>query len=95
MKVKTILDKICVKPSEVEKQTTGGILIPESTNELPMKGTVISVGTGRISRDGTVVPLNVNEGDIVVYPQGSGQSIKLDGEEHLILTEEQILAVVE
>jgi chaperonin GroES len=95
MKIKTILDNICVKPSEVDKQTASGLYIPETSNELPIKGIVVSVGTGRISRDGNIVPLNINKGDTVMYPQGAGHSIKLDDEEHLILTEDQILAIVD
>jgi len=95
MKIKTILDKICVKPAEAETQTAGGIFIPDNAKDAPVKGTVVSVGTGRISQDGTVVPLNIKEGDTVMYTKGAGQTIKVDEEEHLILTEEQILAVVE
>lgn len=95
MKLKPILDKICVKPVEAEKQTAGGIFIPDTAKDTPMKGTVIGVGTGRISRDGTIVPLNIKEGDTVMYVKGAGQTIKVDEVEHLILTEDQVLAVVE
>lgn len=95
MKLKPILDKICVKPAEAEKQTAGGIFIPDTAKDTPMKGTVTSVGTGRISRDGTIVPLNIKEGDTVMYVKGAGQTINVDDVEHLILTEDQILAVVE
>ena len=95
MKLKPILDKICVKPVEAEKQTAGGIFIPDTAKDTPMKGTVIGVGTGRISRDGTIVPLSIKEGDTVMYVKGAGQTIKVDEVEHLILTEDQVLAVVE
>lgn len=95
MKLKPILDKICVKPVEAEKQTAGGIFIPDTAKDTPMKGTVIGVGTGRISRDGTIVPLNIKEGDTVMYVKGAGQTVKVDDVEHLILTEDQVIAVVE
>lgn len=95
MKLKPILDKICVKPAEVEKQTSGGIFIPDNAKDAPVKGTVVGVGTGRISKDGSIVPLNIKEGDVVMYVKGAGQTVKVGEEEHLILTEDQILAIVE
>jgi chaperonin GroES len=94
MKIKTILDKICVKPAEVETKTASGLFIPDNAKDAPMQGTVVSVGTGRISKDGTVVPLNVKEGDTVLFVKGAGERIEIDDTEHLIITEEQILAVV-
>ena len=93
--IKPILDKICVKSADAEKQTAGGIFIPDNAKEGPVKGTVISVGTGRIAKDGSIVPLVVNQGDTVMYAKGSGVTVKVDSEDYLIMSEDQILAIIE
>ena len=90
MNVKPILDKLYIKPAETESQTKGGIFIPTTASEQPTTGTVIAAGTGRIANDGTVVPLVVNVGDTVLYNKGAGIVI----DEHLILAEDQVLAVI-
>jgi|TARA_B110000503_G_C7136259_1_gene408956 chaperonin GroES len=91
MNVKPILDKLYIKPAEAETKTAGGIFIPGTATESPTTGTVIAVGTGRITRDGSVVSLVVKEGDVVMYNKGAG--IKVD--DYLILAEDQVLAVIE
>lgn len=91
MIIKPILDKLYIKPAETETKSAGGIFIPDNAKEAPTTGTVIAVGTGRIAKDGTIVPLVVNEGDTVMYNKGAG--IKID--DYLILSEDQVLAVIE
>jgi chaperonin GroES len=94
MKIKPILDKICVKAIQEETQTSGGIFIPDNAKDAPLRGTVVSVGTGRRNKNGDIEPLHVSEGDVIMFVKGAGESIKVDDEEYLILTEEQILAVL-
>lgn len=94
MKLNPILDRIVIKPTEVANKTTGGIFIPDNAKDSPTKGTVLGVGTGRVNKDGTVVPMVVKEGDTVLYTKNSGIEVKVDGEEHRILTQDEILAVV-
>lgn len=95
MKIKPIRDRIVVKPIKNETQTASGIFIPDSAAEKPMQGDVLAVGTGRIADNGTIVPLTIKAGDRILYGQTAGQTVKLDGEEQLILREEEIMAVVE
>ena len=95
MNVKPIRDRILVKPAEAETKTAGGLFIPDNAKEGPVQGTIVSVGTGRVTDDGTVVPLVVAEGNTVMYTKGAGVATKVDNDEYLILTEDQILAIVE
>ena len=95
MKISPIRDRILVKPAEAETKTAGGLFIPDNAKEGPVKGTVVSAGTGRIAEDGTIVPLVVSRGNTVMYVKGAGQTVKVEDQEHLILTEDQILAIVE
>lgn len=95
MLIKPIRDRILVKPADAETKTAGGLFIPDNAKEGPVKGTVVSAGTGRVTDDGTVVPLVVTEGNTVMYIKGAGQTVKVEDQEHLILTEDQILAIVE
>ena len=95
MLIKPIRDRILVKPADAETKTAGGLFIPNNAKEGPVRGTVVSTGTGRITDDGTVVPLVVSEGSTVMYLKGAGQTVKVDNTDHLILTEDQILAIVE
>ena len=95
MLIKPIRDRILVKPADAETKTAGGLFIPDNAKEGPVKGTVVSAGTGRVTDDGTVVPLVVSEGNTVMFTKGAGQAVKVNDEDHLILTEDQILAIVE
>jgi len=95
MSIKLIRDRILVKPADAETKTAGGFFIPGNAKEGPVRGTVVSTGTGRITDDGTVIPLVVSEGSTVMYLKGAGQTIKVDNTDYLILSEDQILAIVE
>ena len=95
MNIKPIRDRILVKPTEAETKTAGGLFIPDNAKEGPVQGTVIGAGAGRVTDDGTVVPLVVTEGNTVMYTKGAGVTTKVDNDEYLILTEDQILAIVE
>jgi chaperonin GroES len=95
MKVRPLHDRIIVKRLEGEERTKGGIIIPDTAKEKPIEGRVIAVGTGKRLEDGTVRPLDVKAGDRVLFGKYSGTDIKIDGEEHLILREDDVLAVLE
>jgi chaperonin GroES len=84
-----------VQASEAEEKTASGLVIPDTAKEKPQQGTVIAVGPGRISDQGERIPLDVKEGDTVVYSKYGGTEIKLSGEEYLILSARDILAIVE
>ena len=86
-------DKVLVKPSEAESQTSGGIFIPDSAKQKPQEGEVIAVGPGRILDDGSRSTLTVSTGDKVIYSKYGGTELKLDGQEYMILDEDQIYAV--
>ena len=87
-------DRIVVEPQEAEAKTAGGILLPDTAKEKPQQGKVIAVGKGKVEKDGKVTPLDVKEGDTILFGKYSGQEIKLDGEEFLIMREEEILGVL-
>ena len=95
MNVKPIRDRILIKPEDKDTVTASGIVIPDNVAEKPMKGKVLAVGTGKIAEDGTVVPLVVKAGDTVLYGKFSGQTVKIDDVEHLILKEDEVMAIVE
>lgn len=95
MNVKPIRDRILIKPEDKDTVTASGIVIPDNAAEKPMKGKVLAVGTGKIAEDGTVVPLVINAGDTVLYGKFSGQTVKIDDVEHLILKEDEVMAIVE
>ncbi len=86
-------DKVLVKPSEAETQTSGGIFIPDSAKQKPQEGEVIAVGPGRILDDGSRSTLTVSVGDKVIYSKYGGTELKLEGQEYMILDEDQIYAV--
>lgn len=86
-------DKVLVKPSEAETQTSGGIYIPDSAKQKPQEGEVIAIGPGRILDDGSRSTLAVAVGDTVIYSKYGGTELKLDGQEYMILDEEQIYAI--
>ena len=94
--IKPIRDRILIKPAPAETQTASGLYIPDSSSDTsPDKGTVISVGTGRVTKEGVVISPEVTEGNIVLYPKGAGVKTKSNGDDLIILTEDQILAIVE
>jgi chaperonin GroES len=96
MKVRPLADRVLVKrlEDEVEK-SKGGIIIPDTAKEKPQQGKIIAVGKGRKTEDGTVVPLDVKVGDRILFGKYAGSEIKVDGDEHLIMREEDILGVLE
>ncbi|HJQ82486.1 MAG TPA: co-chaperone GroES [Candidatus Binatia bacterium] len=96
MKIRPLQDRVIVKRlEEAVEKTKGGIIIPDTAKEKPQQGKVIAVGKGKVNDDGKVTPLDVKVGDTILFGKYSGSEIKLDGEEHLIMREEDILAVVE
>ena len=96
MKIRPLQDRVIVRRLEdsVEK-TKGGIIIPDTAKEKPQHGKIIAVGKGKVNDDGKLTPLDVKVGDKILFGKYSGSEIKLDGEEHLIMREEDILGVVE
>lgn len=95
MKFKPLRDRVFVKYSSEEEKTAGGLFIPDAAKEKPQKGTVMAVGTGRITEDGKRQPMEVKVGDTILFDKYSGSKIKMDNEEYLIIREEDILGIVE
>jgi chaperonin GroES len=95
MKIRPLYDRVLVRRLESQERTTGGLYIPDTAKEKPVEAKVVAVGSGRIADDGKVRKLDVKEGDRVLFAKYSGNEIKLNGEEHLILREEDLLAVLE
>ena len=93
--IKPLFDYVLVKPLEEETTTPSGIVIPDSAKEKPQKGTIIATGPGKKSESGEVVEMTVEEGDVVIYKDWGGKDIKVNGEDHLLLSEGDLLAVVE
>lgn len=93
MKIRPLHDRIVIKRKTEEDRTAGGLYIPESAKERPTQATVVAVGNGRVQEDGKVVPLAVKPGDTVLFGKYAGTEIKLDGEELLIIREEDVLAI--
>jgi chaperonin GroES len=94
-KIRPLQDRIIVKRVQEEEKTKGGIIIPDTAKEKPIEGKVIAVGNGKVQEDGKVRPLDVKAGDRVLFSKYAGTEIKIDGEEHLIMREEDILGVIE
>ncbi|MDO9288878.1 MAG: co-chaperone GroES [Thermodesulfovibrionales bacterium] len=95
MKFKPLRDRVFVKYSSEEEKTAGGLYIPDAAKEKPQKGTVIAVGTGRVTDDGKRQPMEIKVGDTILFDKYSGSKIKMDNEEYLIIREEDILGIVE
>jgi len=95
MKIRPLQDRVIVRRLEEEEQTKGGIIIPDTAKEKPMEGRVIAVGKGKVLEGGKVVPLDVKAGDRVLFSKYAGTEVKLEGEEHLIMREDDILGIVE
>ena len=95
MNVRPLHDRILVKRVEETEQRFGGIIIPDTGKEKPQQGRVVAVGHGRVNDEGKVVPLDVKSGDTILFGKYSGTEIKLEGEEYLIIREEEVLGVIE
>jgi chaperonin GroES len=95
MKVKPLQDRLVVKRIEEEEKTKGGIIIPDAAKEKPQEGRVVAVGDGKVLENGQRAPMSVKAGDKILFGKYSGTEIKIDGEEHLILREDDVLAIVE
>jgi chaperonin GroES len=95
MNVRPLHDRLIVSRIEEGEQKVGGIIIPDSAKEKPMQGKVISAGNGKSKDDGNRIALDVKAGDLILFGKYSGQEIKLDGEEFLIMREDEVLAVIE
>ena len=95
MKIRPLQDRIVVKRLAEEEKTKGGIIIPDAAKEKPIEGEVIAVGSGKFTDEGKQRPLDVKKGDRVLFGKYSGTEIKVDGVEHLILREEEILGIIE
>ena len=94
MKIRPLHDRILIKRLEEEDKSKGGIIIPDTAQEKPIQGKVIAVGKGKIMKSGDVIPLDVKKGDKVLFGKYAGTEVKIDGEEHLLMREDDILAVV-
>ncbi len=95
MKLKPLYDRVVVKKIEMEQKTAGGIILPDTAKEESQIGEVVAVGEGRLLDNGEIRPLKVKEGDKVLFSKYAGSEVKIDGEELLVIREEDILAVVE
>jgi len=95
MRIKPLHDRLIVKRLEEEEKTKGGIIIPDAAKEKPIEGEVIAVGKGRVKKDGTKIPMEVKKGDRVLFAKYAGTEVKIDGEEHLMMKEDDILAIIE
>jgi chaperonin GroES len=95
MKIRPLQDRVIVKRVEEEEKTKGGIIIPDTAKEKPIEGKVIAVGKGKVREDGKVQPLDVKKGDRILFGKYAGTEIKVEGEEHLIMREDDILGVIE
>ena len=95
MKIRPLQDRIIVKRIEGDEVSPGGIIIPDSAKEKPQEGKVIAVGKGKIGEDGKVQPLDVKKGDKVLFSKYAGNEVNIDGDEHLIIREDDVLGVIE
>ena len=93
MKIRPLQDRIVVKRVESEGKTKGGIIIPDTAKEKPIEGKVVAVGNGKVLKDGKVRPVDVKVGDTILFGKYSGTEVKLDGEDHVLLREDDVLAV--
>ena len=94
MNIRPLQDRIIVKRLEEEEKTAGGIIIPDAAKEKPMQGEVVAAGKGKVSEDGKVMPLDVKVGDKILFGKYAGTEVKLDGEDYLIMREDDVLGVL-
>lgn len=95
MKIRPLHDRVVIKRVEEERMSAGGIVIPDSATEKPDRGEVIAVGNGKVSDNGDVRPLDLKVGDVVLFGKYSGTAVKVEGEELLVMSESDVIAVVE
>jgi chaperonin GroES len=95
VKIRPLQDRVILKRIEEEEKSKGGIIIPDTAKEKPQEGKVVAVGKGKVNEDGNVTPLDVKVNDIVLFGKYAGSEINIDGEEHLIMREEDILGIIE
>ena len=95
MKLRPLQDRILVQRVEEESKTKGGIIIPDTAKEKPAEGRIVAVGNGKVSDDGNRIPLEVKEGDRVLFGKYSGTEVKVEGEEYLIMREDDILGIID
>jgi chaperonin GroES len=95
MKIRPLQDRIIVKRIDEEETTKGGIIIPDTAKEKPQEGKVIAVGKGKVQEDGKVQPLDVKKGNRVLFSKYAGTEVNIEGEEHLIIREDDVLGVIE
>jgi len=95
MKVRPLQDRLLVRRVEEQEKTKGGIIIPDAAKERPLEGNVISAGAGKRTEDGTLVPLDVKAGDRILFGKYAGTEIKIEGIDHIILREDEVLGVLE
>jgi chaperonin GroES len=95
MKLRPLNDRILVKRVEEEEKTKGGIIIPDTAKEKPAEGKIVAVGAGALNNDGKRVPLEVKKGDRILFGKYGGQEIKVEGQEYLIMSEQEVLCVIE
>jgi chaperonin GroES len=95
MKIRPLYDRVLMKRLEEEERSKGGIIIPDTAKEKPLAASVIAVGKGKLLDDGKILPLEVKEGDKVLVGKYAGTEVKIDGEDHIIAREDEILAIVE
>jgi chaperonin GroES len=95
MKIRPLADRVLVQRLEAETKTAGGIVLPDTAKEKPQRGKIVAVGKGKVLDDGTVRKMQVKKGDTVLFTSYAGTDVKIDGKEHLIMHESDILAVIE
>ncbi len=95
MTIKPLGDRVLVQPADEEEQVRGGIIIPDTAKEKPQEGTVVAVGPGKTTESGTTLPMNVKEGNRVLYGKYAGTEVKIDGDEYLIMSQNDILGIIE
>ncbi len=95
MKIRPLQDRLLIQRIEEEEKTKGGIIIPDTAKEKPQEGKVIAVGKGKVSEDGKLQPLDVKKGDRILFSKYSGTEVNIEGEEHLIIREDDVLGVID
>jgi chaperonin GroES len=95
MKIRPLQDRILVKRVDEEEKSKGGIIIPDTAKEKPQEGKVIAVGNGKVKEDGTVQPLDVKKGDRLLFSKYAGTEVNIEGEEHLIIREDDVLGILQ